>query len=69
MGMPGLAVHRTCAKKEIGPVHSLNKPGQNDKRTKGHSQTGPAFQDLTLGWKQPETDNNDNLHLLPLSHL
>ncbi len=26
-------------------------------RTNGHSQTGPAFRDLTSGWKQPESDN------------
>ncbi len=73
MVMPGLAVHRTFARKELlwaccvwQVVLSLSLTGcmtyilwtSPDKGTNGHSQTGPAFQDLTSSWDQPESDNN-----------
>ncbi len=29
--------------------------------TEQQKDPGPAFEDLTLGWKQPESDDNKNL--------
>ncbi len=46
-------VHSSFARKEAGQTDKQ----QRDKVTKGQTQTGPAFQDLTSGWKQPESDN------------
>ncbi len=55
MGILGKAGLLEVIVKRIDPAHSLKRPYM---WTNGQTQSGPAFQDLMLGWIQLESDNN-----------
>ncbi len=61
------AVHRNSLSKvnnpRLDPLNTLQLEGISERRDKVTQQAGPPMQDMTSGWIQPESDNNDSLEI------